>query len=253
MGGGMVITARFVNQLPKQKVKSYGVWPPFYPTLLYEGSEYISSLDYIWRWDADWFWVTQIFPGLRWRIIRWLCGPALMRSDNYKIFNDWVIKNVVGPLGLDKNEELVIQDIDIPVDKSAKWIHEFLRVVPPARIGKIKLTKPGAQHPSVPIWLCPVIGTKFPLMPQEEGKLYVNFGFWDALQGPETKGGMSKGTINRALEQLCTNLGGRKTLYSNVYFSEEEFFELYNGEVYKRAKAKYDKDGRLRGWYERLT
>eukprot|EP00928_Gymnodinium_smaydae_P078764 TRINITY_DN62847_c0_g1_i1.p1 TRINITY_DN62847_c0_g1~~TRINITY_DN62847_c0_g1_i1.p1 ORF type:complete len:534 (-),score=102.59 TRINITY_DN62847_c0_g1_i1:287-1888(-) len=252
--GGMVITARFVEQVPQgETVQDYSVTKQFYPTLLHEGTEYLTTLQYIWRWDADWFWVTQIFPGLKFRLIRWLCGSTVLRSDVYKVFNDAVIKNVVGPLGITKNEELVIQDIDIPVETSAKWIHEFLRVVPSVRIGKIKLTKPGASKPSVPIWLCPVKGTDFPLMPQEPGKLYINFGFWDALEGPETKGGMSTGRVNRALEQLCAELGGRKTLYSSVFYSEEEFMKLYNGDMYKRVKERYDPSSRLRGWYERLT
>lgn len=251
--GGMVITGRFVDSpAADEAVQAYGVWPQFYPTLLKEGTDCLTTEDYIWRWDADWFWVTQIFPGLSWRAIRWLCGPTMLRSDVYKKFNDVMIKNVLQPLALNKNEELIIQDIDIPVEKSAEWIHQFLRVVPSVSIGKIKLTKPGASA-SVPIWLCPIKGTKAPLMPQEPGKIYINFGFWDALEGKETKGGMEAGTINRALEQLCTNLGGLKTLYSSVYMPEEEFFKLYNGECYKKVKKQYDSAGRLRGWYERLT
>lgn len=253
--GGMLITAKFVAEaeVPKEEhVKSYGVWPQFYTSLLRDGIEYMGTLDYLWRWDADWFWCTQIFPGLNWRVVRWLCGPEILRSDIYKAFNDAVIKNVLQPLSLNKDEELVIQDIEIPLDRSVEWIKEFLRVVPSSRIGKIKLTRPG-QPQTVPIWLCPVKGTASPLMPMDHDALYINFGFWDALEGPETKGGMATGRINRALETLCTQLGGKKTLYSSTFWSEEEFYQLYNGEVYKRLKERYDPTGRLRGWYERLT
>lgn len=251
--GGMVISATFVPATAAGKaVRHYGVWPQYYPTLVHEGVEYLRTVDYLWRWDADWFWCTQIFPGLRWRVIRWLCGPEMLRSDMYKAFNDSVIKNILEPLALNKNEELVIQDIDIPVERSAEWIRQFLRVVPSKRIGKIKLAKSGVPL-SVPIWLCPVKGTASPLMPQRPGHLYMNFGFWDALEGPETKGGMATGRINRALEQLCEDLDGRKALYSTCYFAEEDLYRLYNGDVYKRAKQRYDPSGRLRGWYERLT
>jgi len=250
--GGMVITVKFVPAPPPgAKVQRYGVWPQFYPTLVHEGVEYMETMDYLWRWDTDWFWCTQIFPGLTWRVVRWLCGPQMLRSDVYKAFNDAVIKNVLEPFGMNKDEELVIQDIDIPLETSAEWIRQFLRVVPSARIGKIKLTRPGLPT-SVPIWLCPLKGTESPLMPMRGGQLYINFGFWDALEGPETKGGMKAGTINRALEQLCKDLGGKKTLYSAAYFSEEEFYEQYNGDAYKRVKSKYDPNTRLRGWYERL-
>lgn len=248
--GGMLITAKFVKEAPQ--VQRYGYWPQFYPNLVREGVEYLTTEDYLWRWDSDWFWCTQIFPGLTWRAVRWLCGPELLRSDVYKMFNDAVIKNVSGPLGLTKDEELVIQDIEIPVDHAAEWIQKFMRVVPSIRIGKIRLARPGYPQ-TVPIWLCPVKGTQSPLMPMQPDVLYINFGFWDALTGPETKGGMRAGSINKALEQLCSAMNGKKTLYSAVYFSEEEFYKEYNGTLYKQMKQQYDPDHRLRGWYERLT
>jgi len=177
----------------------------------------------------------------------------MLRSDIYKIFNDWVIKTVLDPLKLNKNEELIIQDIDIPVETSAEWIRKFLKVVPSAKIGKIKLRKEGLQGTLVPIWLCPVVGTGSPLMPMKQGQLYINFGFWDALEGPETKGGNAAGKINKALENACIDFGAKKTLYSAAYFTEEEFSKQYNGELYQRIKTKYDPEGRVRSWYDRLT
>jgi len=251
--GGMLMLGSYAKQAPSDnKVKYYGLWPQFYPSIVEEGVDFITTEDYIWRWDADWFWCTQIFPGLNFWIIRWLCGPHLLRSDTYKAFNDVMIKNVLEPFGLNKNEELVIQDIEIPVDQAENYISEFLRVCPSGRIGKIKLRRKGLPI-TVPIWLCPVKGTGFPLMPMAKDALYINFGFWDALEGAETKGGIAAGRVNRALEDLTTTLGGKKTLYSNAYFSEEEFYRLYNGEAYKKVKELYDPTGRLRGWYERLA
>ena len=38
----------------------------------------------------------------------------IFRSDMYKLFNDNVIK-VIDPLGIDKNQELCIQDIEVPL------------------------------------------------------------------------------------------------------------------------------------------
>jgi len=249
--GGMLIVGRMVatSSMP---VRKYGVWPPFYPSAIIEGKDCLSTYDYIWRWDADWFWCTQIFPGLRSRIVRWLCGDAMLRSDNYKLFNDFVIKNVSGPLKLTKNEELIIQDIDVPVEKSAEWLRKFKNVVPSARLGKIKLSRPG-HGVTVPIWVCPVKGTASPLMPMKADHLYMNFGFWDALTGAETAGGMAVGRVNRALEQLCDELDAKKTLYSSIFYSEEEFYKRYNGDHYHKIKKLYDEGTRLRGWYERLT
>jgi len=252
--GGMVITGSFVATQPKGcQVQQYGIWPPFYSSVVQEGTEFLHTMDYIWRWDADCFWFAQIFPGLRWRLIRWLCGAELLRSDVYKAFNDAIFVNMLEPLGLNKNEEKVIQGCVLPLARAAEWIQKFLRVVPSSRIGKVKLTKPGLPTDTVPIWLCPVKGTASLLMPMHADRLYMNFGFWDALEGPETQGGNRVGRINGALEELCTTMGGKKTLSSLCYCLEEEFYKQYNGNAYDRVKQHYDPDGRLRGWFERLT
>jgi FAD/FMN-containing dehydrogenase len=252
--GGMLITASFVNEMPTGfQMKEYGLWPVFYKSLLNEGVEYLPALNYFWRWDADWFWCTQIFPGLTFWFVRWLCGPEMLRSDNYKVFNDAVISTVLEPLGLNKDEELVIQDIEIPLNRSADWIRQFLRACPSREIGKIKLSQAGSQQKTVPIWLCPVKGTASPLMPMDSTKMYINFGFWDACEGKQTVGGLKAGKINKALEQLVIQFEGKKTLYSSVFFSEDEFYEQYNGKHYFMLKEKYDPKTRLRHWYERVS
>jgi len=252
--GGMLITGSFVKDVPNGcRVKEYGVWPVFYKSLVHEGIEYLPTLNYLWRWDADWFWCTQIFPGLGFWLVRWLCGPDYLRSDNYKVFNDAVISTVLEPLGLNKNEELVIQDIEIPMSGSAEWIRQFLKITKSIEIGKIKLSRVGAKEPTVPIWLCPVKATEKPLMPMDSKEMYINFGFWDACEGEATKGGLKAGNINRELERRTLEFKGKKTLYSSVFLSEDEFYEQYNGEHYKKIKSKYDSGGRLRGWYDRIT
>eukprot|EP00392_Amoebophrya_sp_AT5.2_P009475 g9503.t1 len=307
--------------------------------------DYLTTEQYIWRWDADWFWCTQIFPGLQNRWVRYLCGPELLRSDQYKLFNDKFTKNFL-PKWLQKNQELVIQDIEVPVEKSGWWLKEHCRVVQSDLFGKIKLdwpkavkvggaggllggvvtrmkkggggtaetplrqrkrtaaggdelsdstdsstvasspahaedetydggnnheVEPKAYHDApaatdktksastVPIWLCPVKGTKSPLMPMKEDHLYINFGFWDALEDTVNKGdkcttlgGNETGLVNRALEAICDENGAVKTLYSTCYYSEAEFYAKYNGKHYEKVKAKYDPEGRSRSWFARV-
>lgn len=186
-------------------------------------------------------------------LIRRLCTPALLRSDMYKKFNDKMIA-MLEPLGLTRNQELIIQDIEVPVEKSVQWLRAFLQSCPSDKIGKIKLTRPDHKgKPTVPIWLCPVFGTASPLMPMRPKHLYVNFGFWDALEGRETRGGNKTGNINRGLEAACRAFGAKKTLYSMCFFTRDQFHEEYNGKHYDVVKAKYDPKSRLRGWYERLA
>merc|ERR1719350_1718042 len=138
----------------------------FYRLALDEGVVYMSTTGYYWRWDADWFWCTQVFPGIGWKLVRFLIGGALLRSDVYKSFNDWVIDNVLRKFKLNKNEELVIQDIEIPIARSADYIADFLKVCPSHRIGKMRMRRQGLPE-AVPMWLCPVKGTSSPLMPMD--------------------------------------------------------------------------------------
>ena len=121
--GGILIEGQFKHRTPETAPLvsdiSWRSGVSFYKTLLKDGDDYLTVRDYIWRWDADWFWCTQIFPGLGWRLVRFLCGPHLLRSDMYKVFNDKFTRML--PKFLLRNQELVIQDIEVPVQKSAEW------------------------------------------------------------------------------------------------------------------------------------
>jgi hypothetical protein len=77
----------------------------------------------------------------------------------------------------------------------------------------------------------------YPLYPLAPGTAYINFGFWDrvALREPHPAG-----YVNRKIEQRVTELGGLKSLYSDSYFSEDEFWSIYNRPAYEALKAKYD-------------
>jgi FAD/FMN-containing dehydrogenase len=69
---------------------------------------------------------------------------------------------------------------------------------------------------------------------------YVNFGFWDVIR---TRQAHPPGHFNRLVEQKVLELGGIKSLYSDSFFPEEDFWREYGGEAYRRLKAKYDPQG----------
>ena len=48
-------------------------------------------------------------------------------------------------------------------------------------------------------------------------------------------------------------LGGHKSLYSTVHYSEEEFWQRYNGPVYQAVKGAYDPQGRLPDLYRKVS
>ena len=48
-------------------------------------------------------------------------------------------------------------------------------------------------------------------------------------------------------------LGGHKSLYSDAYYSPEEFAARYGGQVYADAKQRYDPKGRLLDLYAKAV
>jgi FAD/FMN-containing dehydrogenase len=83
----------------------------------------------------------------------------------------------------------------------------------------------------------------------DPGELYVNVGFWSAVA--EVPG--RPDAHNRRIEALVADLGGHKSLYSTVHYDRDEFWEHYNGPVYRALKGRYDPSGRLGDLYSKVT
>src|ERR1700712_2211768 len=197
--------------------------------------------DYLWRWDTDWFWCSRAF-GAQNPIIRRLWPRRLRRSSFYwkligydqrfDIADRIEKRNGRPPL------ERVVQDIEVPIGRTAEFLDWFLKNVP-----------------IEPIWLCPlrlrdVAGStaSWPLYPIQPQHTYVNVGFWSSVPV-----GATEGETNRLIERMVSELDGHKSLYSDAYYSVEEFDALYGGETYKTVKKAYDPDSRLLDLYAKAV
>jgi FAD/FMN-containing dehydrogenase len=212
----------------------------YYRSIQHRQEDYLTIKDYLWRWDTDWFWCSRAF-GVQNRWVRRLAGRRLLRSDVY-----WKIaafERRFGPMrridqlrGKQPREE-VVQDVEVPVEKAAKFLDFF-----------------HTEIPISPVWVCPLRqrdpAVTWQLYPLQADTLYVNFGFWSSV---ELSPGESDGTHNRLIERTVNDLDGRKSLYSTSYYSQEEFWRLYNGEVYSMLKQQYDPGGRLLDMYAKCV
>jgi FAD/FMN-containing dehydrogenase len=132
--------------------------------------------------------------------------------------------------------EAVIQDVEIPLERSADFYHYFSAAV-------------GMS----PLWLCPLrlrADRAWPLYPLRPDQVYVNFGFWGTVALPE---GAADGYYNRQIEDKVTELGGHKGLYSSSFYSREDFARLYNGDAYASLRQQYDPQGRLATLYDKCV
>jgi FAD/FMN-containing dehydrogenase len=134
------------------------------------------------------------------------------------------------------DREPVIQDVEIPVERLAEFLAFF-----------------NDEIGISPVWLCPLKlreRTGWPLYPMKPDRLYVNVGFWATVP---LRPGERTGTYNRLIESKVTELGGHKSLYSDSYFEEDEFWEAYDGESYRKLKEAYDPTGRLPDLYSKCV
>jgi hypothetical protein len=73
--------------------------------------------------------------------------------------------------------------------------------------------------------------------PIQANTLYLNVGCYCSARKPRAD---IDYYYTRILDQKCFELGGIKMLYSSSFLEEDEFDRRYNGEAYRRLKAKYD-------------
>ncbi|MGD9526834.1 MAG: FAD-binding oxidoreductase [Pseudonocardia sp.] len=238
----------FVDE-PLTPVSDYTGQQVFYRSLRRRAVDHLTVRDYIWRWDTDWFWCSRAF-GVQQPVVRALWPRRWRRSDVYRRLVAWDRRQGVSDrlrrLGGLPPEEPVVQDVEIPVARLPEFLEAFHTDVGIA-----------------PVWLCPlklreprdgsgaVIGParSWPLYPMTPGELYVNAGFWSAV--PQEPG--RPDAHNRRVEQLVAQLGGHKSLYSTVHYSEDEFWRRYNGTAYRALKERYDPRGVLPDLYRKVA
>ncbi|KAL8990568.1 MAG: hypothetical protein Q9177_000812 [Variospora cf. flavescens] len=93
-----------------------------------------------------------------------------------------------------------------------------------------------------PLWLCPLKPTPhptinpFPASGHNATELLLNVGLW----GPApTKRRDKFVELNRDLEEKLTALGGGKALYAHTFYTEDEFWRIYDREWYDALRGKY--------------
>ena len=199
----------------------------------------LSTLDYLWRWDTDWFWCSRAFGAQNPRV-RAVWPKRWLRSSVYwkliALDRRFAVADRLEARRGRPPRERVVQDVEIPLEGTAEFLRWFLREVP-----------------IEPIWLCPLrlrSDQSWSLYPLQPGETYVNVGFWSSVPSDP---GAGPGATNRRIEHEVTALGGHKSLYSESFYDEEEFRRLYGGAQYTALKQEWDPDGRLPDLYAKAV
>jgi FAD/FMN-containing dehydrogenase len=229
--------ARFVDTAPA--LSDYTYQHIYYRSLRDKPTDYLSTADYLWRWDTDWFWCSKNVHAQQ-PLVRRLLGRKRLNSRTYTRLMRWnarwgITARLARLRGV--HTESVIQDVDLPAGRAEAFLDFLL-----AEIG------------IVPVWVCPIRAADpvrpFTLYPLASGTRYVNFGFWDVV---ESRSAHEGGHFNRLVEQQVIALGGIKSLYSDSFFTREEFARAYRIDRYDALKARVDPEHRLLGLYEKCV
>ena len=236
--GEMVLsTGRFVDSAPY--LSDYTFEKIYYRSIRERELDYLSTRDFIWRWDTDWFWCSKnVGAQVPW--IRRLYGRERLGSRTFQKIMRWNSRWGVTRF-VDRirggHRESVIQDVDIPLENATAFLDFFQREIDIA-----------------PVWTCPVRASaaadRFCLYPMRAQQLYVNFGFWDVIR---RRRALPAGHFNRMVEREVERLGGIKSLYSDSYYEREQFWRSYGGDAYRALKARYDPQGNFPNLYEKCV
>ncbi|MFC7502274.1 FAD-binding oxidoreductase [Nocardioides sp. CPCC 206347] len=197
----------------------------------------LTTYDYLWRWDTDWFWCSGAFGAQNPRIRRFW-PRRLRRSDVYMrllhLDRRFDIADRLDRRAGRPQRERVVQDVEVPVERLGEFLEWFDEEV-------------GMR----PVWLCPLVAHRpWPSYPLEAGRLYVNIGFWGTVHvGPEA----TDSPRNRAIEAKVHELGGHKSLYSEAFYDRETFDALYNTTHLAAVKRRFDPDDRLTTLYDKAV
>jgi FAD/FMN-containing dehydrogenase len=229
---------RFVDTAPY--TSDYTGMDIYYRSIQTRRTDYLTARDYLWRWDTDWFWCSQALqvqrPAIR-RLVprRYLGSATYQKVVGFERRHGWVAQ--VDRWRGKPEREPVIQDVEIPVERSAEFLDFFRREI-------------GIS----PVWTCPLRqrdpGDHWDLYAFDSAAAYVNFGFWSSVP---LRGGEAEGHYNRLIEAEVERLGGRKSLYSTSYYDPDDFWRIYNGTAYDVLKKGYDPDGRLLDLYDKCV
>ena len=185
-------------------------------------TEAVPLYDYLFRYDRGAFWVGR--NGFHYfltpfnRLTRWFLDDFLHTRMMYRALHS-----------SEQGKRCIIQDLALPFSTAEQFInytHEAFGIYP--------------------LWLCPLAQSPLPTIhphssrdkdsEHKRGWPLLNIGLWGF--GPDSRQEFI--TLNRDLEFKLRELGGMKWLYAHTYYTEKEFWEVYDCSWYDALREKYD-------------
>lgn len=227
---GVVITGKMTSQfnrnVPCQRFS--GTWDPWFylhiQNIIHEQSgpvvEVIPLAEYLFRYDRGGFWVGsyafQYFNMPFNAYTRWFLDDFLHTRMMYTALH-----------ASRQSNKMIIQDLALPYSNAEEFV-----------------TYAAETLNIWPLWLCPLRQSSSTIFHPQSNELeadgktlkpLLNIGLWG--QAPCHAGFVD---INRDIEAVLQKLGGKKWLYAQTFYTEDEFWNLYDRDWYDTLREKYD-------------
>ncbi len=218
---------RFVDEAPY--LSRYREEGPYYKSTAKRTEDYLTTEDYVFRYDPDCHWLTRTIPPLEWGPVRRALGPFVLGSTNLIRWSNRFEKL----LGMKKRPDVVC-DVFIPGRNFLAFFEWYRRA-----------------FDFWPLWVVPYrMENGYPWMsPATQQSFGRDIAFDCAVYGKPNGGDED---LSRLLEEKTFELGGIKTLISRNHYSPERFWQIYDRENYERAKAQLDPAGAFPAVYEKF-
>jgi len=221
---GVIMSGRFTDKLPpdtKPRTYSKASDPYFYSEAKKHSRksgnisyDYIPTREYLFRYDRGAFWTAkwafEYFKAPYNRVFRRILDGLLHTETMY---------HALHKSGL--ADQYIVQDIGFPYEEIPAFIDYLDRTLG-----------------FYPIWLCPLLlDSEVALHPKDPAikNRLMNVGLW----GPGPTNWPQFVEANRQIEKKTKELHGIKCLYAHAYYTEDEFWEIYNKEDYTVLREKY--------------
>lgn len=217
---GVIITGELTNERAGRLQRFSRAHDPWYylhaeaiDTTRKTTEEIVPLKDYLFRYNRGAFWVGryafELFGVPFNSLMRFLLNPILNTRKLYQALQ------VSGA-----SQEYVVQDLTLPISKSVKFLNYIDK-----------------KTDIYPLWLCPVKPeSRSPLSCNGiETPLAINIGVW----GPRVADYNKFKKLNRDIETEITHYNGKKWMYAHTYYTEDEFWKVYDKKWYETLRAKY--------------
>jgi FAD/FMN-containing dehydrogenase len=218
----------FVDEAPY--LSSYRWLDVFYKSTRVRAQDYLTTVDYCFRYDTECHWLTRTVPPLEWRWVRLLVGRLFLGSTRLIRWS----KRLERLMGLKRRPDVVV-DVFIPArnfEAFFRWYEE--------------------RFVFWPLWIVPYrVREPYPWIAAEHAARIQDSLMIDcAVYGKRNDD--PDVDWSQVLEEKTYELGGIKTLISRNHHTRERFWQVLNRPNYEAAKARLDPAGVFADLYDKF-